>query len=158
MLLYWFKISIRLLGIENFITIHHRHKVLGLGEIDDIVSIAGEHVNGFYLVARDFKVEDLIGAYLSLLDEALTANYDEEFPLGVVPVLALSDARLGDVDADLSAVKGVDELGKGASRVNIHLQGEGYFFLGQVTQVGAVELLGKGAFWNLRYQESLWLV
>ena len=47
-------------------------------------------------------------------------------------MLALGDAGLGDVDAYLSAVEGVDEFGERTTLVNIHLQVEDGLFLGKV--------------------------
>ena len=88
----------------------------------------------------------------------MAAYYDEELPLGVVPVLALCDAWLADIDAHLTTIKGVDEFGEGASVVDVHLQWESDLFLWQVTQVCAVELLGEGVLRDIRDYEGLWLV
>ena len=52
----------------------------------------------FYPFTADLEVEDFVGVDAALLDEAVAAYYDEELPLRVVPVLALGDARLADVD------------------------------------------------------------
>lgn len=68
------------------------------------MGVAREHVDGFNLVARNFEVEDFVGSYISHLDKTVAADYDEEFPLSVVPVLTFGDAWLRDIDADLSAI------------------------------------------------------
>ena len=61
---------------------------------------------------------------------------DELLPLGVVPVLALCNTGLGDVDAYLSAIGGVDKLGKRAAVVAVHLQVENGLVGGQIAQIG----------------------
>ena len=76
------------------------------------MGVAGKHVDCFYLVSTDFKIEDFVGVDAALLYEAVAAHYDEELPFGVVPVLAFGDAWFADVDADLSAVQGVDKFGE----------------------------------------------
>jgi len=142
-MLNWLKERIRLFWIKYLIAIHYRNQILGLGEVDDVVGIARQHVDSLNLIPKDLELYDLVGAQLALLDQPMAGDYNEELPLGVVPVLAFGDARLGDVDAHLAAPKGVDQLGKGAAVVHIHLEGEGDFLLGQVAEVGAVEFLGK---------------
>ena len=42
----------------------------------------------------------------------MTGDHYEELPLSVVPVLALGDAGLGDVDAHLTGIVCVYQLGK----------------------------------------------
>ena len=92
-LLYHLKESIRLLWIENLVAVHHCDEVFGVGEVDDVVGVAGEHVDALDVVASDFKFDDFIGAQLALLDEAVTADNDEKLPLGVVPMLTFGDTR-----------------------------------------------------------------
>ena len=145
---------IRLVGIKNLVTVHYRNQVLGLGEVDDVVGIARQHVHSLDIIARDFELQDFVGAQLALLDEAVAGDHNEELPLGVVPVLALGDAGTADVDGHLAAIEGVHQLGEGAAGVYIHLEREGYLLLGQVAEVGAVEFLGKGALRDFRDQEG----
>ena len=92
--------------IKDFIAIHHRDEVLRVGEVDDVVRIAGQHVDALDIVTRDFKFNHLaLGVVqVALLDEAVATDHDEKLPLGVVPVLSLGDARLADVDAHLATV------------------------------------------------------
>ena len=47
---YCFKVGIRVVRVEDLIAVHHGDEVLGFGEIDDVVGVAGEHVDGFDLV------------------------------------------------------------------------------------------------------------
>ena len=142
-MLNFLEIRIRLIRIKYLITVHYRHEVFSVAEVDNVVRISRQHVDALDVVARYFEFDYFIGAEPTLLDEAVTADHNEELPLGVVPVLTLGYTGLGDVDADLAAIQGVHQLGEGATVVNVHLQREGHFLLGQVTQVGAVEFLGE---------------
>ena len=105
---YFIKIGVGALRIENFVAIHDGDEILGVGEVDDVVGVAGEHDYGLDAVAADFVVEYFVGAFFAELDESVAADYDELFPLGVVPVLAFGDAGFGDVDRHLAGAEGVD--------------------------------------------------
>ena len=104
-----------------------------------------------YIISAHFPLQHFALGVIQvpLLDKAVAFDHYELLELGVVPVLALGDAGLADVDAHLTGIEGVDQLGKGATVVHIHPEGEGYFLLGQVAEVGAVEFLGKAAGRNL---------
>ena len=154
-LFYGFEIGVGAVRVEEFVGPHEGDEGFGVGEVDDVVGVAGEHVDGLDLVAGDFEVEDFAGADLALLDEGAAADNDEEFPFGVVPVLALGDAGLGDVDAELAVAQGLEELGEGAAGVGVGLEREGDFFLGEVAQEGAVELFGETAGGDLGDDEGL---
>ena len=143
------KEGIGLLRVEDFVTIHDRNEVLGLGEIDDVVGIAWKHVDALDVVARYFEFDDFVCAELALLNETVTSYHDEELPLGVVPVLALCDAWLADVDAHLSCIEGMNQLRKGTANIHIHLERKSHFFFWEVAEVGAIKLLGKRAGRNL---------
>ena len=126
------KVGVGPVRIENLVAVHDGDEVFGIGEVDDIVGIAGKHDDGLDFVTTHLVVEDFVRALFAELDEAVARNDDKLFPLGVVPMLALGDAGLGDVDAYLSAVEGVDEFGERTTLVNIHLQVEDGLFLGKV--------------------------
>lgn len=143
-LFYWIEIGIGLIGIKDFVAVHYCYKVFGVGEVDDVVGVAGEHDDTLDFVTTHLVVEDFIGAFLAELDEAVARDDDKLFPLGVVPMLTFGDTRLRDVDAYLATVEGVDEFGERTTLVNIHLQVEDGLFFGQVAQEGAIETLGKG--------------
>ena len=96
------------------------------------MGVTGEHDDTLDFVTTHLVVEDFVGTFLAELDEAVARDDDELFPLGVVPMLALGDTWLGDVDAYLSAVEGVDKFGERTTLVNIHLQVEDGLFLGKV--------------------------
>ena len=93
-----------------------------------------------------------------LLDEPVALDHNELLELGVVPVLALGDAGLGDVDAHLTGIEGVHQLGEGAAVVGVHLQSKGGFLVRQVAEIGAVELLGKGTRRNFGNHQRLRLL
>lgn len=106
------KVGVGPVRIEYLVAVHDGDEVFGVGEVDDIVGIAGEHDDGLDFVTTHLVVEDFVGTFLAELDEAVAGDDDELFPLGVVPMLALGDAGLGDVDAYLSAIEGVDKFGE----------------------------------------------
>lgn len=157
--LYWIKESIRVRRIKDLIAIHHSDQILGVGEVDDVVRIAREHVDALDIVACDFEFDNLpLGIVkVALLDKAMTSNHNKELPLGVMPVLPLGDARLRDVDAHLAAIQGMHQLGERASLVHIHLQREGDLLLGKIREISGVKFLGETAVWNLRDGQGLGL-
>lgn len=107
------------------------------------MGVAGEHDDGLDFVTTHFVVEDFVSAFLAELDEAVARDDDELLPLGVVPMLTLGDAGLGNVDAHLTAIEGVDQFGERTAGIDVHLQIEDSFFFGQVAQEGAIETLCK---------------
>ena len=137
MSLYWVEERIRVRRIKDLIAIHHRDEVLRVGEVDNVMRIPRQHVDALDVVACDLELDDLAFGVVevALLDEAVAAHHDEELPLGVVPVLTLSDARLANVDGDLTAVEGVYQLGEGSTLVDVHLQREGDFFFREVREI-----------------------
>ena len=145
-------------GVEKLIGPHDSDEGIGIGEIDDVVGVAGEHVDGLDAVATDVKLDHLVGADAALLDEGVAADDDEELPLGVVPVLPLGDAGARNVDTELPAVSRAQQFGKGTALVDVHLKGKSHFLLGQVTQVGGVEFFLNAASGYLRYNEGGGLV
>ena len=70
--------------------------------------IAGEHMNRLDLVARNLEGKHLVRSDLALLDPTVARDNDEKFPFRMVPVLALGDARLRNVDRDLAAFFGFE--------------------------------------------------
>lgn len=149
------KVGVGPVRIEYLVAVHDGNEVFGVGEVDDVVGVTGEHDDTLDFVTTHLVVEDFVRALLAELDEAVARDDDELFPLGVVPMLALGDTRLRDVDAHLSAVEGVDEFGERTTLVNIHLQVEDGLFFGQVAQEGAIETLGKGVGGNLGNHQGL---
>ena len=93
------KERIRMCRIEDLVGPHQRDQVLGLAQVDDVVGIAGQHVHSLDPVTAHFKFYHFVrlaGSRIcsdpALLDQAVAGNHDEEFPLGIVPVLAFGDA------------------------------------------------------------------
>lgn len=126
------KVGVGPVRIEYLVAVHDGDEVFGVGEVDDVVGVAGEHDDGLDFVTTHLVVEDFVGAFLAELDEAVARDNDELFPLGVVPMLPLGDTRLRDIDAYLSAVEGVDKFGERTAGINVHLQVEDGLFLGKV--------------------------
>lgn len=141
----WVEVSIWTIGIENLIAVHDGHEVFGFAQIDDVVGIAREHDDRLNLVARYFIVENLgirVG-FVSQLNESMSADYREVLELAVVPMLALGDSGLGDVDADLTIGEGVEELGEAASCIDIHLVVVDGFLLWEIAEIGGHELVAE---------------
>ena len=149
--LYRIKVCVWSSRVKDLIAIHHRDQVLCFGQVDDVMRIAGKHVDALDIVARDLKLDHLAFRVVevALLDEAVTTDHDKELPLGIVPMLPLGDARLADVDGDLTTVEGMHQLGEGAAGVHIHLQREGDFLLGKIREIRGVKLLSETAVRNL---------
>ena len=126
------KVGVGPVRIEYLVAVHDSDEVFGIGEVDDVVGIAREHDDRLDFVTTHFVVEDFVGTFLAELDEAVARDDDELFPLGVVPMLTFGDAGLGDVDAYLSAVEGVDQFGERSTWIYIHFQIEDGLFLGKV--------------------------
>lgn len=126
------KVGVGPVRIEYLVAVHDGDEVFGIGEVDDVVGVAGEHDDTLDFVTTHLVVEDFVGAFLAELDEAVACNNNKLFPFGVMPMLALGDAGLGDVDAYLSAVEGVDEFGERTAGIDVHLQIEDSLFLGKV--------------------------
>ena len=110
--------SVRPLRVENLVAVHDSYKILSLGEVYDVVRISGQHDDALNLVARDFELDDLVRTLFPLLNQAVAGNNDELLPFGVVPVLTFGDTRFADIDAYLSAVERVDQLGEGAAIID----------------------------------------
>ena len=72
-----------------------------------------------------------------------------------MPVLAFGDAGLRDVDAYLTAVGSVDQFGKRATLVAVHLQVKHGFVFRQIAEIGREEALGEAVSRNLRNHQRL---
>ena len=127
------EVCVGAVGVEYFVAVHYCDEVFCVGKVDDVVGVAGEHDDALDMVATHLIVKYFICTFPAELDKSMAADNDELLPLGVVPVFALGDAGFGDVDAHLSAVEGVNEFGEGTALINVHLEVEDGFFLGQVT-------------------------
>ena len=145
------------LWIEVLIAVHYCYEIFGIGEVDDIVGVTGEHDYTLNLLTRHFIFENLSirVSFIAKLDESMTADYDKLLPFGVVPVLALSNSRFGDINTDLTTVEGVDEFGETTSIIDIHLEVEDGLVLREIAKVGAVETLCETIGRNLRNYECL---
>ena len=153
LLLHRLEEGVRVVRVKNLVASHHRHQILRLRQVDDVVGPAGNHVDSLNLVPGNFKLHRFPGVDVPLLDQAMTSNHNEKLPLGVVPVLPFGNAGLRDIDAYLSAVGGMDQLGEGATVVHVHLQGILELVRGQIGQIQGIQFLCKGAVRHLRHHE-----
>ena len=124
-----------MIRVKNLVTGHDRHQVFCFRQINNVVCPAGNHVDSLDLIPGNFKLHRFSGVDVPFLNQAMTGNYNEQLPLGVVPVLPLGDARAADVDAHLSAIGGVYQFGEGATVVHVHLEGMFELVGGQIGQV-----------------------
>ncbi len=99
---------VRMPGVKHLVGPHDGDQILGVAEVDDVVGVAGQHVDGLNAVAGDLELQDLVAADPALLNEAVAGDDDEELPLGVVPMLALGDAGSGDIHGKLAVVGGFE--------------------------------------------------
>ena len=93
---------------------------------------------------REVFAADLVGdhrgiAHLAVADHAFALQDDEFFVLGLVPVVALGDVRLGHVQADLSPAAHVQKLRKGAALVGVGDGRPGEILRRQEAEIGGVE-------------------
>ncbi len=144
-----------MIGVETLVAVHDRHEVVGVRQVNNIVGVAGEHMDGFDFVAADLELQDFVRADPALLDKAVTGNNDEELPLGVVPVLTFGNARFGDIDTHLADVGTLDKFGERAARVHVHLQRESHLLLRQITYIRRIKCLGERAVGDFGNDERL---
>lgn len=137
------EVGVGMTGIEDFVAVHDRDEVLGVGEVDDVVGIAGQHDDRLDFIARHFIFDDVVGALLSHLYQPVAFDDDKLFPLGVVPMLSFRDTGLGNIDAYLTATGRMDQFGERAAVIDVHLQVKHGFVLGQIAQIGRQQPLCK---------------
>jgi len=150
--------GVRTLRIEDLVGPHEGDQVFGLGEVDDVVGVARQHVDRLDAIAGDLELHNLVRADLPLLNEAVASNYNEKLPLAVVPVLPLGDAGPRNVHGELAVIDGLQQLRKTAARVTIHLQVEGYLLLRQIGKIHRVQLFLKAAVGDGRHDQRPGLV
>ena len=88
------KVGVGPVRIEYLVAVHDGNEVFGVGEVDDVVGVAGGHDDGLDFVTTNFIVQHFVCAFLAELDEAVARDDDELFPLGVVPMFTLGDTLL----------------------------------------------------------------
>ena len=155
--LYRFKKCVRMIRIKKLVCPHESDEVLSVAEIDDIMRPAGDHVDGFNLIAADLKADLLVCMDIAFLDQRSTADNDEELPLTVMPMLTFGDAGLTDIHTELTVIGGFQKLGEGAAIIAVHLERELEVLCRQIAQIKAVELLCKRTVRHLWHHEGLGL-
>ena len=113
--------------------------------------VAGDHLHGAHVRTRDDVLVDGewvstgVLPHLPQLDGGGAGDHQEPLPLAHVPVVALGDAGLRDVDGDLAALRRAQELGERAAVIHVRLEAVGEVPRLVVGQERAPELLGEGA-------------
>ena len=103
---------IRMIFIKLLVRPHNCDKVLRFAQIDNVMRVTGQHMYRFYYITADLKIQYLVGTYFALLDQSVTGDDDEKLPLAVVPVLAFRNAGFADINTELAAIRGFEQLVK----------------------------------------------
>ena len=148
-----FKKGIGAAGVKDLVAGHDRDQLLRVAEIDDAVGPAGDHVHRLDALAGNGELHGFAGGKAALTDERRTVDHDEQLPLAIVPVLALGDARAGNIHAHLPAVGGLEQFGEAAPLVGIHPQAIFKLLRREIGEVEGIELLGKGAVGHFRHEQ-----
>ena len=85
------------------------------------MGIPWEHVYTLNIFPAHLELYHFIRVNLTLLYQSMTSHNNKELPLSMVPMLTFGNTRLADIDRHLSAIEGMNQLGKGATLVDIHL-------------------------------------
>ena len=72
LLLNFFIVGIRFLGVKAFVGPHQGNKGLCVAAVDQIMGIAGKHMHSLDVFAADREFQYLIAVKLSHLDQAMT--------------------------------------------------------------------------------------
>ena len=80
-----------MIRVKAFVCPHEGDEVFRFGEVDDIMGIAGEHMDDLDVFPVYVEVQHFVGIDLTLLNETFPGDYDEQLPFGVVPMLSLGD-------------------------------------------------------------------
>ena len=83
-----------MVGVKLLVGPHDCHQIFRLTQIDNVVGIARQHMDGLDSVTADLKFDLFIGADLAFLNQPVSGHHHEKFPLAVVPVLPLGNAGL----------------------------------------------------------------
>ena len=83
-----------MIRVKAFVCPHKGDQIFRFGKVDDIMGIAGEHMDGSDMLAVHVEVQHFVGADFTLLNETFAGDYNEHLPFGVVPMLAFGDAGL----------------------------------------------------------------
>lgn len=124
------EVGVGLFGIEYSVGPDDGDHVFGVGEVDEVVSVAGYHFDYLEFVAAHFKGDDGVGVPLfvvadfSQLYQAVAADYEEALDKVVVPVLPFGYAGFRYVDGYLTVVVCFDKFGKASAGICVHLQRE----------------------------------
>ena len=56
------EVGVGLGGVEDLVAVHDGYEVFCVAQINDIVCVAREHVDGLDVVAGDLELDDFVGA------------------------------------------------------------------------------------------------
>lgn len=80
LLLYRLKECVRMVRIEQLVRSQKGDKILGVAIIEDVVLLAGYHVDSLDLLSAVLKAALFVRMDIVLLDQRATADDDEKLP------------------------------------------------------------------------------
>ncbi len=89
-----------MITVNDFVRPHDGEEVFGLGKINYVVPISGEHMHCLNLTSAHLKLNHFVCSDFRLLDKTATDYHDERLPLGAMLVLFFCDARFRDVNGE----------------------------------------------------------
>lgn len=156
--LYYLKESIRPFRIKDFIAGHNRNQIFGMGQINNIMSPSGNHVDSFDPISTYLKFHSLSGIDIPLLDQAMSMHYNKLFPLGIMLVLALGDSRFTDINGNLAAILSMYQLSKRTSVITVHFHGIFKPVCRKIGKIQGKKLLCKRTHRHFGYHQIYWLL
>lgn len=148
------KERIRFLRGEYFVACHHGDEILRIRQVNDIMCPSRDHIHGLDPIAGHLELDGLAGHDVPLLNQSMPMHHDELLPLRVMPMLALRDAWLADVDADLPTVLRVHQLRKRPPLVHVHLHRILELLRRQIRQIQTEQLLRERSLRALRHHQA----
>src|SRR5690554_736318 len=134
--------GIRMLRIKNLIHPHHSNHIC-VAQILYIMSIANWNINHLKLIARYKVLINLLLVNLAKANNTLAAHNKKLLILGMMPVLTFSNARLRNIDRNLTTVGRLQELCKRTPLIHIHLKWIRKPINRKITKISRIKLLRK---------------
>src|SRR5690554_5452586 len=134
--------GIRMLRIKNLIHPHHSNHIC-VAQILYIMSIANWNINHLKLIARYKVLINLLLVNLAKANNTLAAHNKKLLILRMMPMLTFSNARLRNIDRNLTTVWRLQELRKRTPLIHIHFKRIRKAINRQITKVSRVKFLGK---------------
>lgn len=109
-------------------------------QIFDVVRISRRDIHDFQFAPADEIFLYLVRADPTKTDDAETAHDQKFLVFGVMPVVALDNAGMQNIYAELSAVGSANNFRETAARVDLHFERIAKLVLREVGQICGVQL------------------